>query len=62
MSTNKPLIDPLTEYILEESWQLSRQFMKIIEFELDLEDKVPIDILMASKELRDKWIKFASKN
>lgn len=61
MSYDKKLCDPLTEWILEEGWQINRRFMREIENEYDLRG-IPINILLASKELILKWLEFASKN
>lgn len=60
MSYDKRLCDPLTEWMLEEGWQLSRRFMREIETEID--GYVPIELLLVSENLRRKWAEFSQRN
>ena len=52
----------LTEWVIEEGWQLSRKFMQEIEREFDCQGKYPVNILMASTNLVIKWLEFARRN
>ena len=62
MTTNKPLVDPLTEWVIEEGWQLSRKFMQEIEREVGCYGKLPVNLLLASQNLVIKWLEFARRN
>jgi len=54
--------EALTEYVIEEGWQLSRRFMREIEHELNCEGQLPVNILLASQNLAVKWIEFGRNN
>ena len=62
MTINKPIIDPMTEWMMEECWRLSCKFMHEIEYELQCQGKFPINLLLASQNLVAKWLEFAGRN
>lgn len=62
MVNDKRLCDLLTEWVIEEGWQLSRKFMQEIEREFECQGKLPINLLLASQNLVIKWLEFARKN
>jgi len=62
MIRNTKVDDALTEWVIEECWQISCRFMKEIERECDCQGKLPVNLLMASENLVIKWIEFAGKN
>ena len=62
MTIKKPLIDPLTEWVIEKGWQLSCRFIREIEDEFECQDKFPISPLLASQNLVIKWLEFARRN
>ena len=53
-------IDPISEMVLEESWQISRRFMREIEDEAG--QQIPVNIMLQSKELVMKWLRFVMAN
>ena len=62
MTIKKHIIDSLTEWVIEEGWQISREFMLQIEHELECQGKIPINLLLASQNLAIKWLNFATRN
>ncbi len=52
----------IEEMLIEDNWRLSRKFMHEIEEELDCKGKLPVNLLLASSNLRDKWIEYSEMN
>ncbi len=61
MTIDKRILDYWTEWVLEEGWRISRRFMQEIEYELNCE-RVPVQLLLVSQNLVNKWIQFARRN
>ena len=59
---NTKVNENLTGWVIEEGWRISRQFMQEIVEELNLQDKLPINLLLASRNLALKWLEFARRN
>ena len=62
MSYDKPICDYFTEWVLEEGWQLRRKFAREIEAEFDIQGKIPIELLLFSANLQQKWLEWVRQN
>ncbi len=62
MTTDKRIIDPLTEWVIEEGWRISRLFIRELEQEFNCGDKVSLNLIIPSQYLAIRWLSFAMRN